>query len=48
VPEGVRVAGMLHDVGKITIPAEILSKPGRLTEMEFELIKGHSRPALTS
>jgi len=41
--EGVRVAGMLHDVGKITIPAEILSKPGRLTEMEFELIKGHSQ-----
>jgi PAS domain S-box-containing protein len=41
--EGVRVAGMLHDVGKITIPAEILSKPGRLTEMEFQLIKGHSQ-----
>ena len=41
--EGVRVAGMLHDVGKITIPAEILSKPGRLTTMEFELIKGHAQ-----
>jgi PAS domain S-box-containing protein len=41
--EGVRVAGMLHDVGKINIPAEILSKPGRLTAMEFELIKGHAR-----
>jgi putative nucleotidyltransferase with HDIG domain len=41
--EGVRVAGMLHDVGKITIPAEILSKPGRLTTMEFQLIKGHSQ-----
>jgi len=41
--EGVRVAGMLHDVGKITIPAEILSKPGLLTAMEFELIKVHAR-----
>jgi PAS domain S-box-containing protein len=41
--EGVRVAGMLHDVGKITIPAEILSKPGRLTAMEFQLIKGHAQ-----
>ena len=41
--EGVRVAGMLHDVGKINVPAEILSKPGRLTEMEFMLIKGHSQ-----
>jgi PAS domain S-box-containing protein len=38
---GVQVAGMLHDVGKITIPAEILSKPGRLSQMEFELIKVH-------
>jgi PAS domain S-box-containing protein/putative nucleotidyltransferase with HDIG domain len=41
--DGVRVAGMLHDVGKITIPAEILSKPGRLTAMEFQLIKGHAQ-----
>jgi PAS domain S-box-containing protein/putative nucleotidyltransferase with HDIG domain len=41
--EGVRVAGMLHDVGKITIPAEILSKPGLLTTMEFQLIKGHAQ-----
>ncbi len=41
----VRVAGSLHDVGKITIPAEILSKPGRLSEMEFALIKGHPKAA---
>lgn len=41
--EGLRVSGYLHDVGKITIPAEILSKPGRLSEVEFEMIKGHSR-----
>lgn len=41
--EGLRVAGYLHDVGKITIPAEILAKPGRLSPIEFEMIKGHSR-----
>jgi len=40
---GVQVAAMLHDLGKITIPAEILSKPGRLSATEFELIKGHSK-----
>lgn len=38
---GIRVAGIVHDVGKIQIPAEILSKPGRLTELEFGLIKNH-------
>jgi putative nucleotidyltransferase with HDIG domain len=41
--EGVRVAGTLHDVGKIKLPAEILSKPGRLTAIEFELIKSHAQ-----
>ena len=40
--EGVRVAGMVHDVGKIEIPAEILSKPGRLSPMEFQLIRRHA------
>jgi putative nucleotidyltransferase with HDIG domain len=38
---GIRVAGIIHDIGKIQIPAEILSKPGRLTELEFSLIKNH-------
>ncbi|MBZ0157765.1 MAG: HD domain-containing protein [Alphaproteobacteria bacterium] len=38
---GIRVAGILHDLGKIYVPAEILSKPGRLTEAEFNLIKTH-------
>jgi len=40
--EGIRVAGLLHDIGKIYIPAEILSKPARLTSMEMGLIKTHS------
>jgi len=38
-----RTAALVHDVGKISIPAEILSKPTRLTPLEFELIKGHPR-----
>ena len=41
----VQIAGRLHDVGKIMIPAEILSKPGRLSEMEFTLIKDHPQAA---
>lgn len=41
--EGLRVAGYLHDVGKVSIPTEILSKPGRLNPLEMELIKTHPR-----
>jgi PAS domain S-box-containing protein/putative nucleotidyltransferase with HDIG domain len=40
---GVHMAGLIHDVGKIHIPAEILSKPTRLTEVEWHLIKTHPR-----
>lgn len=40
--EGVRLAGVVHDVGKIQVPAEILSKPGRLNPLEFGLIKEHA------
>lgn len=40
--EGIRMAGAIHDVGKIWVPSEILSKPGRLHESEFMLIKNHS------
>ena len=39
--EGVRVAGTIHDLGKISVPAEILSRPGQLTEIEFGIIKTH-------
>mgnify|MGYP001550304281 CR=1 FL=1 len=41
--EGLKVIGLLHDVGKISVPAEILAKPGRLSEIEFALIKEHPR-----
>jgi PAS domain S-box-containing protein len=41
--EGLRVAGYLHDIGKITIPAEILSKPGKLSQVEFQLVQGHAQ-----
>ena len=40
--EGLRLGGMIHDIGKIYLPAEILSRPGRLTEAEFALVKTHS------
>ena len=38
----ISTASALHDIGKITIPDEILNKPGRLTAEEFAVIKGHS------
>lgn len=36
-------AGILHDVGKISVPSEVIRKPGRLTEAEYELVKEHTR-----
>ena len=41
--EGMRVAGLIHDIGKLSVPAEILSKPTTLTPIEFSLIKDHAR-----
>ena len=41
--EGIRVMGFLHDIGKIVVPAEILSKPGKINEYEFHIIKAHSQ-----
>jgi len=43
--ESIRSAGVIHDLGKISIPAEILSKPSKLNESEFELIKAHPQVA---
>ena len=39
--DGIRMAGSIHDIGKLSIPAEILAKPTKLTEIEFALIKQH-------
>jgi PAS domain S-box-containing protein len=39
--EGIRIASLIHDIGKIGLPTEILSKPIKLTDIEFSLIKGH-------
>lgn len=39
--EGVRLAGALHDLGKIYVPAEILAKPGKLSPVEYSIIKTH-------
>ncbi len=39
--EAVRIAALLHDVGKIAVPTELLSKPGKLTEIELMLIRQH-------
>ncbi len=41
--DGLRMAGSIHDIGKLSIPAEILSKPTKLSEMEFSLIKEHAQ-----
>ncbi len=43
VLDGLRLAGLIHDIGKISVPAEILAKPGRLSDVEFNLIKQHSQ-----
>ncbi|MBD3263838.1 MAG: PAS domain S-box protein [Candidatus Omnitrophica bacterium] len=39
--EGIRMASIIHDVGKVYVPAEILSKPQRLTDLEFNIIQTH-------
>jgi putative nucleotidyltransferase with HDIG domain len=39
--EGIRLGGLIHDIGKIYVPAEILNRPGRLTATEFAIIKNH-------
>lgn len=39
----IHIAGIIHDIGKISVPAEILSKPGKLNDIEMNLIKVHSQ-----
>jgi putative nucleotidyltransferase with HDIG domain len=41
----IRVAATLHDIGKISVPSEILTKPGRLSDLEREIIKTHCKVA---
>lgn len=43
VIEGLKFGGMIHDIGKIGVPAEILAKPGKLTPIEFQLIQQHPK-----
>ncbi len=40
---GLRLGSLIHDIGKIAVPAEILAKPGRLSDVEFNLIKQHAQ-----
>jgi PAS domain S-box-containing protein/putative nucleotidyltransferase with HDIG domain len=39
--DGLRMAGLVHDIGKFSVPVEILNKPGRISEIEFNIIKVH-------
>ena len=41
--EGIRMAGIVHDIGKMHIPAEILSRPGKLNENEYNIVKSHAQ-----
>lgn len=41
--EGIRIAGSVHDIGKLSIPTEILSKPAKLSDIEFSMIKEHPK-----
>jgi putative nucleotidyltransferase with HDIG domain/PAS domain S-box-containing protein len=41
--EGIRLGSIIHDIGKLYVPSEILNRPGRLTPAEFEIIKSHAQ-----
>ncbi len=41
--EGIRMSGDIHDIGKIYVPAEILSKPGHITAIEYSIIRNHAQ-----
>jgi HD-GYP domain-containing protein (c-di-GMP phosphodiesterase class II) len=41
--EGTKIASLVHDIGKVNLPTEIISKPSKLVEVEFNLLKNHPR-----
>lgn len=41
--ECIKIASVIHDIGKIGIPSEILTKPGRINDIEYNLIKNHPK-----
>lgn len=41
--EGIRIAGLLHDIGKITVPSDILSRSGRISNLETDIIETHAQ-----
>jgi len=41
--EGLRMASVIHDIGKLSIPSEILSKPSKLTPVEYQLLQQHAQ-----
>jgi len=41
--DGIRMAGSIHDIGKLSVPSEILSRPTKLTHIEFSMIKEHAQ-----
>jgi PAS domain S-box-containing protein/putative nucleotidyltransferase with HDIG domain len=45
--EAIQVAGIIHDIGKLYVPAEILSKPTKLSELEYAMIKMHAQVGFT-
>ena len=45
--EGIQIAGIIHDIGKLYVPAEILSKPTKLNELEYSMIKMHAQVGFT-
>ena len=45
--EGIQIAGVIHDIGKLYVPAEILSKPTKLSDLEYSMIKMHAEVGYT-
>jgi len=41
--EGIKIASLVHDIGKVNLPTEIISKPSKLIEVEFNLIKNYPK-----